>query len=289
MTNWIVKAVDAVAAVGRRLLHGSRVQGWPVTSWTYGHMMRFSQGREASNGELDITFRGIEIFCSASDVTITPTLRDGTYEQEELDLWLGLLRPGAMVIDVGANVGVFALLSAVAVGPSGRVLAFEPEPSNADRLRRNVARNGAANVTVIQEAIGNAPGEAVLYVQPGQSGTHSMLRPDGAEGLTVPITTLDAVAAGMQPDAIKIDVEGLEGAVLRGGHDVLRTAFPHVLLEYNGGDATAAIAELMDAGYDDCVFLTRRTRRPLTPALLREIHTRATYGNILLSRRVKPA
>ena len=281
-------ALDGLARIGRHLFHGSRVQGWPITSWVYGRMMRFTQRREATNGELDIRFRGAQLWCSASDVTITPTLRDGTYEREELDAWLGLLRPGATVIDVGANVGAFALLSSRVVGPGGRVIAFEPEPTNADRLRRNVSRNGARNVEVRQEAVGDAPGEATLYVQPGQSGTHSMLRPDGAEGIAVPITTLDDLIIHGRPDAIKIDVEGLEGAVLRGGHRMLRDAFPHVLLEYNGGDATAAIESLMAAGYDDCIFLTRRGRRPLTPELLQQVHERATYGNILLSRRRTP-
>ncbi len=63
-----------------------------------------------------------------------------------------------MVIDVGANVGYYALMAATRVGPSGRVIAYEPGPAPAARLRENVALNGLSNVTVVEAAVADRPG-----------------------------------------------------------------------------------------------------------------------------------
>ena len=61
------------------------------------------------------------------------------------------LHPGMVFYDLGANIGLFTLLAARLVGDSGKVFSFEPDPENAARLRRNIQRNGFANVTVVRD------------------------------------------------------------------------------------------------------------------------------------------
>ncbi|GAB4520473.1 MAG: hypothetical protein Kow00133_07000 [Amphiplicatus sp.] len=79
-------------------------------------------------------------------------------------------RPGDMVADVGANIGVTALRLARAVGPTGRVVAFEPHPETAARLRAAVARCSAAQVEVCELALGDKAGTARLVRPPGNAG-----------------------------------------------------------------------------------------------------------------------
>ena len=81
----------------------------------------------------------------ADDAVITPIIRArGTWEEELGDQLRSLLRPGMTAVDVGGNIGYVALLMAAAVGPSGRVVAVEPDPRNAHVLRLNAERTRTA-------------------------------------------------------------------------------------------------------------------------------------------------
>src|SRR5208283_897383 len=73
-----------------------------------------------------------------------------------------LARPGMTVLDIGANLGLYSLLLARSVGPSGRVIAFEPDPDLCALLRANCAANGLANVEAHNMALGAAPGRMIL-------------------------------------------------------------------------------------------------------------------------------
>src|SRR5262249_684607 len=77
----------------------------------------------------------------------------GCWEPDESWVIRALLRPGDVFVDVGANVGYFSPLAARAVGPLGRVIAFEPTPPTLEELRHNVALNDLQNVTVHGEAV----------------------------------------------------------------------------------------------------------------------------------------
>jgi len=173
------------------------------------------------------------------------------------------VRPGSVVVDIGANVGFFTVLAARLVGPEGRVIAFEPVPTNARYVRRNAALNGFHQVTVIERAVADRGGTAELVLAAYAGG--AALRsagppPDATTSIVVDVTTLDeAVARGEipPPDVVKIDVEGAEAAVLRGMAETMRTHRPVIICEVDDGDPTrfdekhqtcAAIVEA--AGYD---------------------------------------
>lgn len=132
------------------------------------------------------------------------------------------LTPGTTFVDVGANIGVYTGWASRLVGPSGKVLAFEPLPATRDHLEQVIKMNGLDNVQLIPKAVGAALGLVTLWASPQASGLTSALTPvsgSGARPVEVPLTTLDAELAawgGAPPVLIKIDVEGLEVRVLEG-------------------------------------------------------------------------
>ena len=87
----------------------------------------------------------------------------GGYETREIDLLCSFVKPGDCVLDVGANIGLYSLALSRAVGPSGRVIAVEPDPDNLALLRRNLQANGCTNVTVVEEALGDEAKEVLLF------------------------------------------------------------------------------------------------------------------------------
>lgn len=165
--------------------------------------------------------------------------------QEEL---AARLAPGDVVYDVGASIGFLTVICARLVGPTGRVIAFEPNPEGGRRLRHNVALNGFENVTVIEAAAGDHAGTAWL------AGSHAMVwgtvvddPTDGYAGdPQITVTTIDAAAAELPPPVlVKMDIEGAEGAALRGMSAVLREHRPVILCEIH--DTFAEVREVLSA------------------------------------------
>jgi FkbM family methyltransferase len=141
------------------------------------------------------------------------------------------LAAGSRFADVGANLGVYTLWAARRVGPGGRVFAFEPAEAPRNRLRRNLELNGFENVLVEARAVGAEKGRIALRLVEGSSARASRYGPDPAGPGEVPMTTLDAYFDGRRPpELVKVDVQGMEGEVLRGGSALLRGAQPPALL-----------------------------------------------------------
>jgi FkbM family methyltransferase len=143
-----------------------------------------------------------------------------------------LARPGDVVVDAGANFGLFAERLSQLVGPEGTVLAFEPNPNCAPHLEALAANAG--NVVVYPLALSDRRGTAVLHV-PVRGARRidalGRLAPTGAdeERYTVETARLDDIAASV--DFIKCDVEGHELAVLRGANATLVERRPRLFVE----------------------------------------------------------
>lgn len=173
---------------------------------------------------------------------------NGTYEREQTRLFQEHIRPGATVLDVGAHVGYYTLLSAVLAGPRGRVHAFEPNPQNAAFLRRHVRLNRLGNVTVEQAAVSDRAGTARFDFGTG-SGTGHLA---DAGALEVRTVRLDDYCAqhGLAPTVVKIDVEGAEMSVLAGGRETLARHRPVIFLSTHGAEVHAAsLGFLRGLGY----------------------------------------
>jgi len=140
------------------------------------------------------------------------------------------VKPGAVCLDVGANVGVYVLQFAYWSRPTGRVVAFEPNPSARNILQRHVQLNGLTErVQVIPAAVGGATGKAVLYAA-GTDGMSRLGAPNAAladrvTSITVPIVTLDGYCEteGLIPDWLFIDIEGFEIAALAGARELIKS------------------------------------------------------------------
>src|SRR2546423_1342632 len=169
-------------------------------------------------------------------------LMSGAFERAETEFAIEQARPGTVAIDVGANVGMFTVPLALAVGPSGRVLTIEPSPENVARLESNLELNSLENVVVESIAVGDKAGQLVLQLasDPGFHSTAEISESRSVdEELTVRAETLDQVWLRAHAPAvsfIKIDTEGSEDAVLRGAEKILRACRPVLLVEAKGDE-----------------------------------------------------
>ena len=137
----------------------------------------------------------------------------------------GCVQPGMHAVDVGANVGVHTHLLAHAVGPEGRVTAFEPDPGLFAALSDGLEANGLRHVEVHQLALGAASGRAPLMQGVFNSGDNRLLAAGGPSRrptVEIGVKTLDDVVNGAPVHFIKIDVQGWEVSVLRGMERTIR-------------------------------------------------------------------
>lgn len=189
---------------------------------------------------------------NANDVYVGASLsRYGEWGQAEIDLCRQLLRPGDVVLDVGANIGSHTLGFADAVGPTGTVHAFEPQRIVFQTLCANVALNSLTQVVTRQAAVGERAGTLLVppldYSQPNNYGGLSL---EGATvGEPVPLLRLDDLDLPACR-LIKIDVEGMEARVLRGAHETLQRFKPLLYVENDRQDRAVELLDTLDAlGY----------------------------------------
>lgn len=172
----------------------------------------------------------------------------GRYEPEQTCLFARRVAPRDTVIDVGAHAGYYTLLGARLVGASGLVVAFEPSPRNCVFLRRHVALNGCGNVRVEEAAAWGVTGAARFRAGTG-TGTGRIDEEGEREVRTVRLDDYCA-AAGVAPSVLKIDVEGAELEVLRGGAGIIGRHRPWVFLSTHGEESHGACLRwLRDHGY----------------------------------------
>jgi FkbM family methyltransferase len=173
---------------------------------------------------------GYTFECDLRDVIARDVCFTGYYEPQETALLRALLPAGGTCVDVGANWGYFTLLAAHQTGPSGRVLALEPDPVCFAALRRNIDRNDLRHVVAVPYAAVQGPGLVPFVGGDIESGNSGLARVVGSDEpgatLRVPGCALDALLDGhglSEVDVMKIDVEGSEVHALRGLADTIAT------------------------------------------------------------------
>jgi len=157
----------------------------------------------------------------------------GTYEPRTAEAFVDSLTPGYTVFDVGAHMGYFTVATARLVGSGGRVVAFEPRPSNLRYLLRHIKVNRLANVQVVPSCVTDYVGECRFNTETGSGTGHISERGE----LSVSCTTIDSFVygnGGGMPDMIKVDVEGAEYLVLEGARRVIETSRPKLLIGLHG-------------------------------------------------------
>lgn len=165
----------------------------------------------------------------------------GYSELETADFMMRFLRPGMTLIDIGAHIGEYTLLAAQAVGESGQVHGFEPQPGIFPILSENVQMNNLRNVTLNCKAVSNSIGEVEFEVfsEPSVSSIRKLVASASAEKL-VKVATISLDAYWSQQDAkidlIKVDVEGAEKLVFEGAEGLMSlpaSTAPVWLFEYS--------------------------------------------------------
>lgn len=155
--------------------------------------------------------------------------------EPELQLLPRLLPKGATFIDIGANVGVYSVLAANAVGPGGRVISIEPFPDIYAQLYRNVAANGFGGIVRTRNfCASNTTGPTTLWMNHNRPHSFSLNREGNATGLSVLSIRLDDLVAWEKLerlDYMKIDAEGAELSILEGAETVLDAFRPIIQVE----------------------------------------------------------
>jgi protein O-GlcNAc transferase len=181
---------------------------------------------------------GVKVVVPDSLELITPyVLREQQdWFEDEIKFLRKILRAGQKAIDIGANYGVYTLSMAGAVGPTGKVWAFEPASTTSGMLAQGIAANGFTQVILERSALSSQSGSARLSLN-DQSELNELIR-DGDGGAVsseeVPLVTLDDCLVKYRWEDIavlKIDAEGEEANILRGGSDFFAVLSPLVLYE----------------------------------------------------------
>lgn len=228
---------------------------------------------------------GGRLFVSMADQgSVARALRNkGRYEKDWTE-WMRLhIAPGMRAVDVGANVGYYTVLLASLVGPSGRVIACEPDPVNARLLRRSIAENQFRHVQVVEAAVTDADGRATLYLDTAWHGVHSLARENtvnpGDGRVDVRTVALDTLMTDVAADIdfVKIDAQGAEASILRGARRLLGQMHARVLMEVwpfgihgLGGTVPAVVNPFLEHGFSGWTMAPSRTLVPVSPESITE-------------------
>jgi FkbM family methyltransferase len=144
-------------------------------------------------------------------------------DRAERRLLRNILFPGAVVVDAGANIGIYSQFLSRCVGSTGVVHSFEPAPDNFKRLC--AATRNLSNVRLAQAAVGERSGETRLYISDKLNVDHRAYKTDGDSRRTIPTEMIvldDYFKPGQRVDLIKMDIQGYELHALRGAKRVLQ-------------------------------------------------------------------
>jgi FkbM family methyltransferase len=181
------------------------------------------------------TIHGVDLLIDPSeDEGVELSLfQTGTYERGTIQLLHDFLQPGDTFLDVGANIGLMSSIASKIVGKSGLVYAVEANPKTLNILSHNLTLNNCENTQILPIAVSNQKGEAILYENWSVNrGGSSLLSQGDQEGIKVPLERLDDLFSEDTPlKLVKMDVEGVEPAVLEGGQNWFRKQQPVFIIE----------------------------------------------------------
>jgi FkbM family methyltransferase len=246
------------------------------------------------------TRNGFKMYVDSRDISIAPHLiLDGVWEEWTEAVLRQLVAPGMQVLEAGANVGYFTLVMARAAGSSGQVHSFECDPGLAMLARDNIEINGLHRTArVVEKAVGERPGRVTFYVADRHRGGGSIVQgleqiphnpTDQRSALDVEMTSIDAYVqeTGVQLDALKLDAEGAEPAILRGASALLATARPlTIVMEFfprfvkEAGDDPAALLRSLQERRFELGVIDERQRR-VVPATAEALLARESAELVL--------
>jgi len=197
-----------------------------------------------------------------------------THEPLTTKLTTKELRNGMVCVDIGSNIGYYALLESKIVGKNGKVFCIEPSPKNFNYLNNNLKLQNSSNTETFEMAIGNQDGTTKLTV--GNKSNHAKVIsedetiPNDLDVISVPIKKLDTFVQEQnisKIDFVRMDVEGFELNVIEGMKYVLRKLRPMIQIEVHkmflGTEYTKKLLEsLKDEGYDIKYYVPKDMEYP---------------------------
>jgi FkbM family methyltransferase len=269
----------AILKTGSRWFGGMGLSRVPIIGGMYRSIARIAATTDVPES---ITVHGSVLHLLPGD-NMGLSIWGEDYERGVAALVSKTVKPGDIFIDVGANIGFFTLYAARCVGPSGRVIAFEPDLENIALLNRNILENGFGDRVVCEaKALSDKPGTLVLYRSAHNGGDHTTydrqagIATFASEGkldvhgaydqhsatdpripVSIEAVSLDSYLGDGRVDFIKMDVQGAEGLALKGMANILRRAnAPKIVFEFwpagmelSGSSARAALELLQESGY----------------------------------------
>jgi FkbM family methyltransferase len=179
------------------------------------------------------------------------------HEERVLSMLARIVKAGAVVYDVGANIGLFSVRFSRWVGGAGHVYCVEANPLCVYFLRANLEASGARNFDILPVCLLDGPRLTEFTISYGNNllgvAEDSPFSTKPGHHIHVESDSLDALIARLHlrpPDFIKVDIEGAEGTAVKGMLATIRTSRPVLMFELHGrGAAAATLAELEPAGY----------------------------------------
>lgn len=216
---WVDKIISNPMVEGRRTRALARAIKWQL-------------GKRLGFGRALVEIGPAHIYCYPGHAAASGVLYTGFMEWDEMSFTIRFLRADDHFVDVGANVGTYSVFAATFV-PGVLVTSVEPGDAARMRLIENLALNELAVDRVVSSAVG--PERGTAYFTTGFDIQNSLVDDSAPDVVEVAVTTLDELATGRMPTLVKIDVEGAELDVLRGGERLLAARpSPTLIMELNG-------------------------------------------------------
>ena len=241
---------------------------------------------------------GLKMWIDLGDSGVSLGCLSGIYENDETAFILNTVKEGDTFVDIGANIGWFAVQAAAKAGPKGRVIAIEPRAQTGSYLARSLKANGFSDNTEVHHCAAGTEAGRFSITWDGKAGnpggtwslpTKKMAQEYRSMGFRVEdveVKTLDSIVADRKVDIIKIDIEGAEGLALRGAARTLAQSRPVILSEMNfsllpkisGFSAGEYLRWMMEQGYH-CHLLEAGRAGPLLHA--DNLPTHMTFINVI--------
>lgn len=298
---------ESHTATGKGLLH-SIPPSW--ITWTYTVLLRPKPLRKLAQWAVrnffikkEVECHGIRLALNPQDAVVSGALSLGCYETSLSELFRETIKPGMNVLDIGANIGLYSMIAAKGAGPSGRVVAVEPEAGNCAFVERSRKLNGFENISIINKAASDHEGTLNLYLCEENKADHRVYDNSGDRpSVAVAATSIDFLMNELgvpHLDVIKIDVQGAEFQVITGMHKTLRenqnlTVFmefwPWGLMQ-SGSDPKKLLDLLVDAGFTMGEFDDRTNQvRPIQDLSALAAHQlEREHFNLVLTKGTTPS
>ncbi len=206
-----------------------------------------------------------KLYLDTSDKGLSRTLfLFGRREIDHYKMLHEILKPGMQILDIGANIGYYAVMESKVIGSSGKITAIEPMLPNIEMLRRNIELNGVENIDVVHGAVSESTGTGQMYMS-SHSNLHTFHK-DGSAAAYLESTSVDvptftlrdaAARSGTRAELIRMDVEGHEVEILGQLVDLVRedVMTPQVIFETHlsrytsENDFAPVLSDLFSLGY----------------------------------------